>query len=122
MADKLAVTGQYNLVNGVTNQNAVSYDLAKLFGTVENILEHNKIKRQIVTGDGVVSLDKGGVGTMRGFIIAITDGSGDITLKHDGNTNGMTVEGVMILHGSFDNVTIETASSQPLTVEYMFFE
>ena len=124
MAEKLVVTGQYNLVDEVTNNNVVSYDLASILGQISAIQEHNKIKRKLIVGDSVVTLDKGGVGTIKGFLIAITENAGGapVVLKHNTNGNGMSIDTAMILHGNIDDVTIETTSTSALTVEYLFFE
>lgn len=122
MSDKAVVTGQFNLVDESSSSNVLSKDLATMFTTITSILEHNKVVRQIVDTDGVVSLDKGGVGTIRGMYIYIKDGTGPIVLKHDSNTNGISIESGMVLFGSIDSVTIETASTQAVTVEYLFFE
>lgn len=121
MADKVIVTGQFNLTDS-SGKTLVPFDLSTLIGTIDAVLEHEKSKRTIVDSDGPVTLNKGGVGTVRGFIIAISNGSGTITLKHDSNTVAMTIDKAMILVGSFDSVIVETTSTQALTIEYMFFE
>lgn len=122
MSDKATVTGQFNLVSEQTSTNILSYDLATMFGEITGILENNKVVRQIVDTDNVVALDKGGVGTIRGMMITITNGTGTITLKHDSNTAGIVISSAFLLFGSIDTITIETASTQALTVEYIFFE
>lgn len=122
MSDKAVVTGQFNLVDESSSTNVLSKDLATMFTQITSILEHNKVVRQIVDTDSVVSLDKGGVGTIRGFYIYIREGTGPITLKHDSNTAGIAIDSGLLLFGSIDTVTIETASTQPVTVEYLFFE
>ena len=122
MSDKFTVTGQAALVDNTNNNNVLTADLADVFGQVDNVLEHNKVVRKIKDTDGVVALDKGGVGTIRGMYLFIKEGSGTVTLKHDSNTNGMTVEGGIMLTGSLDAITIETTSTQELSVEYLLFE
>jgi len=122
MSDKATVTGQFNLVNESSNANILSYDMASIFETVTGITEHNKVVRQIVNTDNVVALDKGGVGAIRGMMIAITNGVGSITLKHDSNTAGIVINSAMILFGTIDVITIQTTATQALTVEYIFFQ
>jgi len=122
MSDKATVSGQFNLVDETTNTNKLSYDLSSLFTTITGIAEHNKVVRQLVSTDGVVALDKGGVGAIRGMMISITNGTGSITLKHDSNTAGIVIDSAFILFGTIDTITIETAETQPLTVEYIFFQ
>lgn len=122
MSDKAVVTGQFNLVDEATSVNVASVDLAAAFTSLTGVLEYNKIVRQIVDTDGVVSLDKGGVGDIRGFFIYIKEGTGPITVKHDSNTNGLVVESGLLLFGTIDSITLETASTQSVTVEYVLFE
>ncbi len=122
MSKKAVVTGQLNLQNEATGANVLSFDLSTLFASILSILEHNNVVRQISSADGVVSLDKGGVTTLRGFLIVVTEGTGPVTVKHDSNTNGIDVDSGMLLFGSIDTITIETASAQPVTVEYLLFE
>lgn len=122
MADKVTLSGQFNLVDEIQNANILSYNLANVWDTITGVVEHNKIVRQLVDTDGVVSLDKGGVGAIRGMLIAITNGTGSITLKHDSNTAGIVITSMMLLHGTIDAITIETTETQPLTVEYIFFQ
>lgn len=122
MSDKAVVSGQLNLVDESSGLNVLSYDLSTLFGSLTNVLEHNKIVRKIIDTDSTVALDKGGVTTIRGFMLNVKEGTGTITLKHDSNTVGIVIDQGILLFGSIDTVTIETASTQALTVEYLFFE
>lgn len=121
MADSIVVTGQANLVDS-SGSNVISFDLAALLGTTSNVLEHNKVKRQLVDTDNAITLDKGGVGTVRGFFLFITEGSGILTLKHDSNTSAMSIDKGIMIFGSLDAVIIQTVSTQPLTIDYLFFE
>lgn len=122
MSDKATVLGSFNLVSEVNSNNILTYDLATIFGEITGVAEHNKVVRQLVDTDSVVALDKGGVGTIRGMLIAITNGSGSFTLKHNTNTNGIVISSAFMFFGTIDIITIETAETQPLTVEYIFFE
>jgi hypothetical protein len=119
--DSVVITGQFNLVDS-NNNVKVPFNLTELFGTITNVLEHNKNQRQLVDTDGVVALDPGGVSNIRGLILVITSGSGTVTLKHDSNTNGIELEKGIMLIGNLSDITIETTSAQPLTIEHMFFE
>lgn len=121
MADSIVVTGQANLVDNAGNT-VIPFDLASLLGTTSNVLEHNKVKRQLVSTDNAVTLDKGGVGTVRGFFLFITEGSGVVTLKHDSNVNSMSIDKGLLIFGNLDAIIIQTVSTQPLTIEYLFFE
>lgn len=121
MSDQVVVTGTYNLTD-VNGNVLIPFDLTKLFGIRTNVLEHTKLKRKIVDTDGVVALDKGGVATINGMILVITEGAGTVTLKHNTNSNGMILTKGIILFGSLDAVTIETSETSPITVEYLFFE
>lgn len=122
MSDKAVVTGQFNLVDESSSTNTLSFNLATAFTPLTSILEHNKIVRQISSTDGVVSLDKGGVTNIRGFFLYIKEGTGPVTVKHDSNTNGMEISSGVLLFGTIDDVTVETASAQPVTILYLFFE
>lgn len=122
MSSKATVVGTLNIVDETSNANILSWNLSNLFTTVTGIAEHTKVERQIVNTDSVVALNLGGVGTMRGMMIAITGGVGTITLKHDANTNGISISDAFILFGTISTITIETAATQPLTVEYIFFQ
>lgn len=122
MSKKAVVTGQFNLVDESTGVNVTSFDLATLFGIATSILEVTNVQRQISSSDSVVAIDKGGVSTLRGFMLYIKEGTGPVTIKHDSNTAGILVDSAILLFGSIDTITIETASAQPVTVEYAFFE
>lgn len=122
MAKKAVVSGQFNLVDEATNRNILSFDLAAVYPPLTSILEFNDVERQISSADGVVSLDKGGVTNLRGFFITIREGQGPITLKHDSNTAGIVITGSLLFFGKIDAITVETASAQPVTIEYVFFE
>ena len=122
MSKKAVVTGQFNLVNEANGTNILSFDLSAMFQSLTGILEFSNVERQISSADGVVAVDKGGVTAIRGFYIAITSGTGPVVVKHDTNMNGVSVESALLLFGSLDAITIETASAQPITVEYVLFE
>lgn len=120
MAEKLVSTGQIVLQDGTTN--VMSFNASNVFGTLDNILEHEKGKRTLIDTDGAVTLSKGGVGTVRAFLLYIREGSGTVVMKHDGNANGIEIaEGILIV-GNLDVVTVETDSTQALTIEYLFVE
>lgn len=122
MPKKAVVTGQFNLVDEATGVNVSSFDLATLFGVVTSILEVTNVQRQIASADSVVAIDKGGISSIKGFMIYIKEGTGPITLKHDSNTAGIEISSAFLFFGTIDSITIETGSAQPVTVEYAFFE
>jgi len=121
MSLRAIVSGQFNLVDENSNQNFLSFDLATAFGTVSNIEEQTFQERQLVLGDGVVSLDPGGVGTVKGMFLSVEAG-GSVTVKHDSNTNGIAVSGSMLIFGQLSSITIETIATQPIKVKYLIFE
>lgn len=121
MADKAVLTGQFAMVDEANSNNIFTFDLAEKFPPITGLGEHSKLKQDIILGDGVVTLDLGGVATIKGILIFVSGGN-SITLKHDSNTNGMEIESGMILFGNMADITIETTSTTTLKVDYVVFE
>lgn len=122
MSKKAQVTGTIALVDESTNANVLSYDLSNVFSAITGLKEHIAVERELIDGDGVVSLDLGGIGTIKGLWLWISSGTGTVTLKHDSNTNGMTIDNGIVLFGSLGSPTIETTATQALVVKYVLFE
>lgn len=121
MADKAVLTGQFAMVDEVNSNNIFTFDLAERFPPITGLGEHSKLKQDIIVGDGIVTLDLGGVATIKGILLFIS-GGGEIILKHDSNTNGIQIDSGMILFGKIADITIETTSTTTLKVEYVVFE
>lgn len=118
---KTAVSGQLNLVNESTGANFLSFNLADAFPALTAIAEQTYIERQLVVGDGAVTLDKGGIETIRMFMLIVT-GNDPVTVKHNGNSAGIVVDKALLLQGTIDNIIVQTAATQPLTVKYLMVE
>lgn len=121
MADKAQLTGTFALINETNNNNVFTFDLAERFPAIKGLGEHSKLKQDIIVGDGIISLDLGGVATIKGILIFVSSGDG-IILKHDSNTNGIQIDTGMILFGKIASITIETVSTTSLKVDYVVFE
>lgn len=121
MSYKAVVSGQLNLVDETKSQNKISFDLAEWFGSITGIREYKNVTRELINTDTVVSIPTDGVSPIKGFAIWVS-GSGSVIVKHDANSAGIEVTKALVLFGEIDLITIETASTQALTVEYVFFQ
>ncbi len=121
MSLKAVATGQFNLVNEATGQNFLSFDLSAIFGVLTGVQEQVYQERNIIVGDGVVSLNAGGVANVKGLLL-IVEGAGTVTVKHDSNTNGIEVSSCLLVFGKLSSITVETSATQQIKVKYLLFE
>lgn len=121
MALKTSVAGQFNLVQESNAQSFLGFDLAAVFPAITGIQEQTYYERQLVAGDNEVDILKGGVNTIRGFLIQVI-GNDAVTLKHDGNAAGMSISKGALIFGSFDAIKVSTAATQPVTLKILIFE
>lgn len=117
MASKLVATGQVNLVDEVSGVNQFGFNIAEMLKTLTGVQKITQFERQLVVGDGSVSIDLGGVATVRAFLIYVV-GVGEITVKHDSNTAGILCTG-LILFGTIDDIVISTTETQAVTVKML---
>jgi len=117
MASKLVATGQVNLVDEVSGVNQFGFNLAEVLKSLTGIQKITQFERQLVVGDGDVSVNLGGVATVRAFLIYVV-GVGEITVKHDANTAGILCTG-LVLFGTIGSIIISTAETQAVTVKLL---
>lgn len=117
---KTIYTGQFNLQDEATNENLATFDFVKLVPNLSGVTKFERSERSIVASNSVVSLGLGGITAVKGVLIFI-DGPGTVKFKHDGNANGIEVSSFIAFEGLITAPTIETVSTQPIKVKYLFY-
>ena len=115
---KLLLTGQTNLLEETSGAEKIyGFDHTEL-DTLTGLEKHIANRGKIIAGDGVVVISIDGITAVKAFILKVT-GPGSVTLKNNGNSNGMDVSTYLLLIGELASITIETVSTQELSYEYL---
>jgi hypothetical protein len=118
MSDKAVITGLLSLVDEATGTTVFSYKLEDIQAAITGLQESSKIEIQLQASETDLALNLGGVVTPKIFLIYIKSGDGPITIKHDSNTNPVTIEDTFILFGSITSVTVTNPDAVAKTIEY----
>lgn len=118
MSEKAVINGTLSLVDEATGNNIFSYKLEDIQNALTGIQEHSKIELQLGASEADLALNLGGVTTPKIFMIYIKSGDGPITLKHNSNTNPVTIDKSFILFGNITSITISNPDSVAKTIEY----
>lgn len=116
--EKAVITGLLSLVDEATGNTIFSYRLESMQAAVTGLQEHSKIELQIGASETDLALNLGGVVTPKVFLIYLKSGDGPITVKHNSNTNPITVNKSLILFGNVTSVTVSNPDAVAKTIEY----
>lgn len=120
---QLQTSGQQNLIrsdNGVTE---VPGDLAEEFPLLSGLTLFVHQPR-IVTDAAPVTMDTGGITSMKAARITVTNG-GSVTLKYGGNSVGVLITGSWSVQGGIPvspPPELSTTDATPVSVKYLFVE
>ena len=117
MSEKAVLSGLLSLVDEATGNTVFSYKLEDVQAAITGLLEHNKSEIQLAASATDEAINFGGVTVPKIVFIYIKSGDGNVTVKHDSNTNPITVEKSMILFGKISTVTISNPDAVAKTIE-----
>lgn len=122
MALKVQVEGTLNFIDESNNNKIeLSFDLARDFGIITNVVPHLMSEQSIKLADGDVTLPLGGVDEIKGYYIRVI-GSASIDFKHSTNTNTERIDRAKMSFGNISAPIISTSSTTEVLVKYVFFK
>lgn len=116
---KATLSGQINLLEeDSSNTKIAGFDLSKI-SALTGLNEHDFKRIKFKDSDTTVSLGVGFIDPIR-LVVLVVSGPGTVIFKHDGNSAGIELApGILAFTGAITLPTVETVSTQDMTVDYL---
>ncbi len=122
MSDKAVISGLLSLVDETTGVTGFSYNLATIQAAITGLLKSSKDVIELEASATDQAVNFGNVTTPKILLLYIKAGNGPITMKHDSNTNAITIDKMIILFGSITTVTLSNPEAVAKTIEIFVAE
>ncbi len=117
MSEKTVINGTLSLVDEATGNNVFAYALQDIQEALTGLQTYSKDVIPIDASATDVAVNLGGVVIPKFIMIYIKSGDGPITIKHDSNTNAITIDKSLILFGKITTITISNPDAIAKSVE-----